>query len=133
MLWIGDTYDTSVVLEIEEDTIEALPGLGLADDDGGVNFLAELGLSLLDGGHDHVTNTTSGQSVETSTDTLDGDDVKVASTRVVGAVHDGTTISLSAPIFLLSFRSAFAIALEKRRSKSSVQEIEHTREDRGSS
>lgn len=133
MSWIGDTYDTSVVLEIEEDTIEALPGLGLADDDGGVNFLAELGLSLLDGGHDHVTNTTSGQSVETGTDTLDGDDVKVASTRVVGAVHDGTTISLSAPIFLLSVRSAFAIALEKRRSKSSVQEIEHTREDRGSS
>lgn len=89
-LTLGVDDDTSVVLEIEEDTIEALPGLGLADDDGGVNFLAELGLSLLDGGHDHVTNTTSGQSVETGTDTLDGDDVKVASTRVVGAVHDGT-------------------------------------------
>ena len=47
----GCTYDTSVVLEVQEDTVGALPGLGLADDDGGVDLLAELGLSLLDGGH----------------------------------------------------------------------------------
>lgn len=47
----GCTYDTSVVLEVQEDTVGALPGLGLADDDGGVDLLSELGLSLLDGGH----------------------------------------------------------------------------------
>lgn len=47
----GCTYDTSVVLEVQEDTVGALPGLGLADDDGGVNLLSELGLSLLDGSH----------------------------------------------------------------------------------
>lgn len=40
----------------------------------------------------HVTDTTSGQSVETSTDTLDGDDVQVSCTGVVSAVHDGTTV-----------------------------------------
>lgn len=87
----GSTYDTGVVLEVQEDTVETLPGLGLANDDGGVDLLAEFGLSLLDGGHDHVTDTTGRQSVEAGTDTLDGDDVKVTGTRVVGAVHDGTT------------------------------------------
>lgn len=45
------THNTSVVLEVQEDTVGALPGLGLANDDGGVDLLSELGLSLLDGGH----------------------------------------------------------------------------------
>lgn len=89
------TYDTGVVLEVEEDTVEALPGLGLADDDGGVDLLAELRLALLDGGHDHVADTTSGEAVETSTDTLDGDDVKVTGTGVVRAVHDGTAVRVA--------------------------------------
>jgi len=86
------THDTSVVLEVEEDAIEALPGLRLADDDGGVDLLAELGLSLLDSRHDHVADTTSREPVEAGTDTLDGDDVEVACAGVVCAVHDGTTV-----------------------------------------
>lgn len=45
------THNTSVVLEVQEDTVSALPGLGLADNDSGVDLLAELGLALLDGGH----------------------------------------------------------------------------------
>ena len=88
----GKTYDTGVVLEVQEDTVESLPGLGLADDNGGVDLLSQLRLSLLDGGHDHVTDTTSGQTVQAGTDTLDGDDVQVTGTGVVGAVHDGTTV-----------------------------------------
>ena len=84
------TYNTGVVLEVQEDTVESLPGLGLSDDNGGVDLLSEFRLSLLDGGHDHVTDTTSGQSVQASTNTLDGDDVEVSGTGVVGAVHDGT-------------------------------------------
>lgn len=74
------TYHTSVVLEVQENTVESLPGLGLSDDNGGVDLLSQLGLSLLDGGHDHVTDTTSGQTVQAGTDTLDGDDIQVAST-----------------------------------------------------
>jgi hypothetical protein len=89
-LTLGVDDDTSVVLEVEEDTVESLPGLGLADDNGGVDLLSQLGLSLLDGGHDHVANTAGGQAVEAGTETLDGDDVEVTGTRVVGAVHDGT-------------------------------------------
>lgn len=91
-LTLGVDDDTSVVLEVQEDTVGALPGLGLSDNDGRVDLLAELGLSLLDGGHDHVANTAGGQSVQAGTDTLDGDDVQVTGTRVVGAVHDGTTV-----------------------------------------
>ena len=55
-------------------------------------LLPELGLALLDGGHDHVTDTTSRQSVQAGTDTLDGDDVQVAGTGVVCAVHDSTAV-----------------------------------------
>jgi len=89
-LTLGVDDDTGVVLEVQEDTVEALPGLALAHDDGGVNLLPQLGLSLLDGGHDHVTDTASGQAVEAGTEALDGDDVQVAGAGVVAAVHDGT-------------------------------------------
>lgn len=88
------TYHTSVVLKVEVDTVCASPRLGLTDNDGGHDLLPELRLSLLDSGHDHVANTTGGQTVETGTESLDGDDVQVTGTGVVGAVHDGTTVSL---------------------------------------
>ena len=86
------THHTSVVLEVQEDTVGPLPGLGLSDDNGGVDLLAELGLALLDGGHDHVTDTTGRQSVQAGTDTLDGDDVQVPGAGVVGTVHDSTAV-----------------------------------------
>jgi hypothetical protein len=92
VVFFFSTYHTGVVLEVEEDTVESLPGLGLADDNGGVDLLSELGLSLLDCGHNHVADTASRQSVEASTNTLNGDDVEVSCTRVVGAVHDGTPV-----------------------------------------
>lgn len=65
------TYHTSVVLEVEEDAVEALPGLGLADDDCRVDLLPELRLSLLNRRHHHVTDTTGGQPVQAGTDALD--------------------------------------------------------------
>lgn len=82
------THDTGVVLEVEEDAVCSPPGLALADDNSGHDLLPELRLSLLDGGHDHVTNTGSGQAVETSANALDGDDVEVTGAGVVAAVHD---------------------------------------------
>ena len=57
-----------------------------------MDLLSQLRLSLLDSGHDHVSDTTSGQSVQTGTNTLHGDDVEVSGTGVVGAVHDGTAV-----------------------------------------
>lgn len=85
------TYHTSVVLEVKVDTVRSPPGLALADNNGGHNLLPELRLSLLDGGHDHVTHTSTGQTVQTGSDTLDRDDVQVTGTGVVAAVEDGST------------------------------------------
>lgn len=63
-----------------------------------MDLLSQLRLSLLDCGHDHVTDTTGGQSVQAGTDTLDGDDVQVTGTGVVGAVHDGAAARVSVRI-----------------------------------
>jgi hypothetical protein len=86
------THHTSVVLKVEENTVCSPPWLALADNDGGHDLLPQLGLSLLDGRHDHVSRTTGRQTVKTRTDTLDGDDVQVAGTGVVAAVHDGAAV-----------------------------------------
>lgn len=80
--------DTSIVLEVEVDTVLSSPGLGLTDNNGGHDLLTELRLSLLDSGHDHVTDTGSGETVKSGTETLDGNDAQVSGTRVVTAVDD---------------------------------------------
>ena len=98
----GCTHNTGVILEVEKDTICALPWLRLADNDRGHDLLPQLGLSLLDGRHDHVTDTTGRETVKTCSDTLDGDDVQVTSTRVVAAVHDGAAIVALVPLYLPS-------------------------------
>jgi hypothetical protein len=49
----------------------------LSADDGGHDLLSELGLSLLDGSHDHVTGGGGGESVESGTETNDRDNVEV--------------------------------------------------------
>jgi len=101
----GITHNTSVILEVEVDTVWPSPGLALTDDNSGHDLLTELRLSLLDGGHDHVTDTRGGETVEARTNALNRDDVEVASTRVVAAVEDGSTIrrmslaSLFPPVF----------------------------------
>ena len=98
----GCTHNTGVILEVEEDTICALPWLRLADNDRGHDLLPQLRLSLLDGRHDHVTDTTGRETVKTRSDTLDGDDVQVTSTRVVAAVHDGAAVFALVPLYLPS-------------------------------
>ena len=45
-------------------------------------------LSLLDGGHDHVANSGGRQTVQAALDALDGDDVQVLSSGVVGTIDD---------------------------------------------
>ena len=76
-----------VTFEVHVDSVLAAPRLALADDDGGHDLLPEVGLPLLDGGHDHVADAGGRQAVEPALDALDGDDVEVLGARVVGAVH----------------------------------------------
>jgi hypothetical protein len=124
----SSTHHTSVILEVQEDTVCSPPWLALSDNDGGHDLLPQLRLSLLDCGHDHVASTTSRQTVETRTDTLHGDDVQVAGARVVAAVHDGTAkLPLAKPSYLMT--------LPYRRSIGRIGRVwrRRTLEDRASS
>jgi hypothetical protein len=69
------THHASVVLEVQENTISSLPWLALSHDNRGHDLLSQLGLSLLNCSHNHITDTSCGQSVQAGTDTLDGDNV----------------------------------------------------------
>jgi hypothetical protein len=80
--------DTGVILEHDEVTIGALPGLALTDNDSGHDLLAKFGLTLLDGSDDHVTDSGRGETVLDTVVTLDGDDEKVLGTGVISAVDD---------------------------------------------
>jgi len=53
------------------------------------HLLPELGLSLLHGGHEHVADTSGGQTVKATADSVDGDHVQVLGSGVVGTVHHG--------------------------------------------
>lgn len=88
-LTLGVDNDTGVVLKVQESTVLSSPWSGLSNDNSRHDLLSQLWLTLLDGGHDHVTSRSSRQSVQSSTETLDGDDVKVSGTRVVATVDDG--------------------------------------------
>lgn len=92
MLPLLNTYHTRVVLEVEVDAVRAPPRLALPHDHSRHDLLPEFRLALLHGGHDHVTGASSGQTVQTSTEALDGDDVQVTGAGVVAAVHDGAAI-----------------------------------------
>jgi len=93
-LALGVHNDSSIIFEVHVDSVLAAPQLALADDDGWHDLLPEVGLTLLDGGHDHVTDAGGRQAVEPTLDALDGDDVEVLGACVVRAVHgrcDGET------------------------------------------
>lgn len=80
--------DTSVVLEVDEDTLLSAPGLALTNDDSRVHLLSQLRLSLLAGSHDQITHGGGGQLVESTLDTIDGDDHQRLGASVVSAVHN---------------------------------------------
>jgi hypothetical protein len=76
-LSLGVDDNTGVVLKVEEDTIPSPPRLPLSTDNSGHNLLPQLGLSLLDGSHDHVSSSGGRKSRKSSTETDDGDNVEV--------------------------------------------------------
>ena len=54
---------------------------------GKLTLLSQFGLTLLDGGNDHVTGSSSRESVKTTLDTTDGNDVKVLKESCVRRVR----------------------------------------------
>lgn len=88
--------DTCVILEVDEDTLLAAPSPALADNDGRVHLLPELGLALLAGSHDQITDRGRGQLVQPTLNTVYGDNHQGLGASVVSAVHhcgDGQTQS----------------------------------------
>jgi hypothetical protein len=84
------THHSSIVLKVQEYAVCPPPWFALPYNDCWHDLLPQLWLSLLDCCHDHVANTGSWESVQSRTNTLDGDDVEVTGARVVTAIHDGT-------------------------------------------
>lgn len=76
-------------LEVKEMAFSPADRLALADDDSLQHLLSKLGLTLLDGGKEHVSDGTSREAVELGTDASASDHVQVLSSSVVSAVHDG--------------------------------------------
>lgn len=87
-LTLGVSDNAGVILEVEENAILPAPGAGLTDNNCRHDLLSELGLTLLNGSHDHVSDTSGGKTVQTCTNALDGNNVKVTGTGVVGALHN---------------------------------------------
>ena len=108
-LALGVDNDSGVVLEVDKGSLLSPPGLALANHNGRGHcecmgeasghrettdaltshptLLAQVGLSLLHAGHDHVSRAGSRQPVQAGTPSNDGNAVKVLCTGVVGAVH----------------------------------------------
>lgn len=131
---MGETHHTSVILEVEVDTVGTSPRLALSDNHRRHDLLSELRLSLLHGSDDHVTSTGSGETVETSTGSNDSDDVDVTGTGVVAAVDHGSTSSSIS----ISIRNYFPGRVVHRFDVWSAcsrghQEAKRTLEDRESS
>lgn len=106
-LSLGVDNDTGVVLEVEENTVLSSPRLGLTDDNGGHDLLSQLRLSLADSGDNHVSSSGSGQTVQTGTESLDGDNVEGTSSRVVSAVDNGADGQTQRHAVLVTRRGGF--------------------------
>lgn len=76
--------------KVDEDTVASTPRLALTDNDSRHNLLLKIRLTLLDSSHNHVTNTRGGETVKTTLNALDGNDVKILGTRVIGTVDHST-------------------------------------------
>ena len=86
-LTLGVNDDTGVVLEIDLVALSSSEGFALSDDDSWHDLLSEFWLTLLDGSQEQLADGTLGESVKTSADHGDGDDIQVLGTGVVSAVH----------------------------------------------
>lgn len=79
-----------LTLEIHEDTILSAPWLPLPNNDSREHLLTEIRLTFLDSSHNHITNTSWWQTVKTTLDSFNRNDVKVLSSRVVSTVHSSS-------------------------------------------
>jgi len=82
--------NTGVIFEVQEGTVSSSESLGLSDNDGGVDLLSEFWLSFLHGGHDEISRSGGWESVQSTFDAGNGDDVERLGASVISAVHNGS-------------------------------------------
>jgi len=84
-------YDNCcVVLTVEESSIRSSPSASLSDNNSRVNFLSEFLNTLLAGSEDHITDGSSGKSVETASYTLNSDDHKVFGSWIISTIKSSS-------------------------------------------
>lgn len=81
--------DASVIFEVDEKTFLSSPSFSLANNDGRVHLLSQFRLSLLARSHDQVTNGSRGKSVQSTLDTVNGNDHQGLRASVISAVDCG--------------------------------------------
>lgn len=69
--------DPRVILKVEDHAVLPSVGFPLSHHDSSHHLLSKFWLSFLDCDNSHITNSGSRQSVEASTDAMDGDDIQV--------------------------------------------------------
>ena len=83
---LGVNNDTCVILKVDESSLSSSPRLSLSNDNGLKDLLSKLWLTLLDGNHHHITNSGAGQTIKSSTNSLNGNDVKILTSTVIGTI-----------------------------------------------
>lgn len=86
---LGVHDDACVVFEVQVVALPAAEGLSLADEHGGQDLLAEVGLALPHGGEEHVADGAAGEAVQAAAGCGHGDDEQGLGAGVVGAVDHG--------------------------------------------
>ena len=85
---LSQWHFAKLTLKVEHAPVFPPELLSLSNNDRRHDFLTKLWLTLLDCGYEHIANASSRQSVQSSANAINGNDVKVLGTSVVGAVHN---------------------------------------------
>lgn len=83
----GQLGQKNVTFKVHVNAILSAPRLALPHDDGGHDLLAEIGLALLHGGHDHVADAGRGEAIKPTLNALHRYNVEILGSGVIGAVY----------------------------------------------
>ena len=102
--WNDDTSDARPPISIEETKCskKSVDDHAITQNIIKRTLLSQLGLSLLYGSHDHITYTGGGKTIETSSDSVNGDEVQVLGSTVIRTVHFGSNRKTKSHSVLIS-------------------------------
>jgi len=83
-------YHPRIVLKVQEHPVFPANDFPLPNHDRRHYFFPQLGLSLLDGAHNHVTAASGRQTIQSTLDAMHRDDVQVLSASVICTIDDSS-------------------------------------------